>query len=275
MVINPTPIAVSRKVGEETIRTQEWALIAPGQNLRLAKTFNADAGASIITTTANELVGMLWGKRDDGFLVFTPIIDIFLAIKRTCGAKNICLAPEAIGKPPSPTPIATGNSVAVTYIARDINEESETEIIPKPSDLQFRSLPIQAKPIASDSNEDSPGRVNFPLLEKLIVSNSSTRRDRVASPVPSLTCTTSSCTGSAPVTPVDSNTFIWSLGPQAGPKHSAAVADNPDKEPPRRDQEVSPCRRNPRPDPCKENKHSIHFLLDSNDDCPPKRMALQ
>jgi hypothetical protein len=281
MVINPAPISVCRKVGDEAIETQEWALMAPGQNSGLAKTYNADSGAAIITTTGNMLVGMLWGKTEDGLLVFTPINDIFADIKGRLQAVDIRLASEATGESP-PTPIATGNPRNVGYICRDVNEESERRRLLKLSDLQLHPA-IRAqdkrprKIIVPDSIGEFYRDVNIPSLEKLVASKSSMAPDRAISPVPSLTSSASSYSGSAPGTPSDSqtdsssNAFSWSLKLQAGLEHSSAIskADSRDEKPPR-SQEDPLSRRNPTPYLKEENKHSIHYLVDRYDDCPPQ-----
>lgn len=285
MVINRAPISVCRNVGGEAIETQEWALITPGQISGLAQTYNADSGAAIIATTGNMLVGMLWGKTEDGLLVFTPINDIFADIKGRLQAVDIHLASEATSESP-PTPIATGNSGSVGYICRDVNEESERRRFLKLSDLQLHpAIKTQdkrpGKIIVPDSGEFYQG-VNIPSLEKLGFSKSSMAPDRVTSPVPSLTSSASSCSGSAPGTPSDSqtdssfNTFSWSLKPQAGPEHPPDISkvDNRDEESPRRSREDLLSRRNPSPHLTEDGKHPIHCLVNRDDDYPPKRIAL-
>ena len=280
MVINRAPISVCRKVGDEAIETQEWALIASGQNSRLAETYNGDSGAAIIATTDNTLVGMLWGKTEDGLLVFTPINDIFADIKGRFQAVDIRLASEATSESP-PTPIATRNSRNVGYICRDVNEESERRRLLKLSDLQLHPVTKgkdkrPGKIIVPDSTGEFYRDVNIPSLEKLVASKSSMASGRATSPVPSLTSSASSCSGSAPGTPSDSqtdsssNAFSWSLKLQAGLEHPSTIskADNQDEEP-ARSQEDPLSQRNPTPHLNEENKRSIHYLVDRYDDYPP------
>lgn len=85
-------------VNTDGVDSFEWTLIPVGKQKK-AEEYRGDSGASVVRTSDNALVGLLWGATDDT-LVFTPMEDVLANIKAKVGADHVGLA----NRPPTRSP---------------------------------------------------------------------------------------------------------------------------------------------------------------------------
>jgi hypothetical protein len=80
------------------VESREWAIVVPGCENLSAYDFQGDSGAWIIKDD-NSLLGLLWGW-DNGYLLFTPIHDVFEDIKERWKYRQVELPNLSSGSRP-------------------------------------------------------------------------------------------------------------------------------------------------------------------------------